>query len=227
MPVQGDSAAAFVPKHWHVLEKIQYGDLNKDQLDDAAFVIESDDTLTEYLYDAETGKYDNEAHTNSRILIVLFKKTNGKCQLALQNNDFILRQVEGGICCDPYTGMSIKNGTLIIPYSGGLSRNKWENTYIFRYQDNDWFLIGASAASIYIDYGDPDDAAESHSVRVSQSVNSYNFMTGKEETRESDDVDNPSMKVRSTWRTLPKTPLRTFKTFIRPMTWEIEKGVYL
>lgn len=227
---KGDSAAAFVPAKWHIMYQVQYGDLNKDKLEDAAFVIESDDTMSEYLYDAETQKYDDLEHgINPRILVVLFKNADGTYRLALQNNDFILRVFEGGMCCDPYESedITIKNGTLRLAFNGGLSRTKWENTYVFRYQKNDWYLIGASIAYIYIDYGDHNEDGSDDSVKISREETSYNFITGKVEITTNDDTDNPASQAKIIKKTLPEMPLPTFKTLIRPMTWEIEKGEFL
>ncbi|RTZ46441.1 hypothetical protein EJ377_19600 [Chryseobacterium arthrosphaerae] len=44
---------------------------------------------------------------------------------------------------NPYEGISIKNKTIIVSHFGG-SRQKWHYTHRYRFQNNNWYLIGAS-----------------------------------------------------------------------------------
>lgn len=216
-----DSVDDFVPQGWAIMPVVVYGDLNKDQLIDAAFVIQTVDTLTEYLYNVETKAYDQRDNSGARILIILFKNTDGKYHLAVQNNDFILRPDEGGMCCDPFPGLKIQNGTLNIPFYGGMSRDKWEVNYVFRYQDHEWYLIGATSGSSHLDYGDDD------TIYPSGQEYSYNFITKKLKISTSEsDKDKPSTQ-KEEWKKISTDQLKTFKTFIRPFTWEIEKDTYL
>ncbi|MGZ4055175.1 MAG: hypothetical protein ACXVPU_07440 [Bacteroidia bacterium] len=214
-----DSIDDFVPAGWKIIN-VAYGDLNKDKADDVAFVIQSTDTLPELLYNNGTKKYDQEDNSGARILVVLFKKSDAKYHLMLQNNDFILRPDEGGMCCDPFYELKIENATLIIPFYGGLSNDKWGSTYIFRYEDNDWFLIGASVSSSHVEWGDSTDASS-----ITEEEFSYNFLTGKMKTTKSD-ISSDS-KPKEEWREFQFDKQKTFKTLIRPFSWEIEKGIFL
>jgi hypothetical protein len=212
----------FIPSNWKRIGSVSLGDLNKDKLPDAAFVIQTTDTLSELLYNEQTKLYDQEDNSGARILIVLFKNRDGKYHLAFQNNDFILRPSEEGICCDPFTDLKIQNGTLVIPFYGGMSRYKWQNTYVFRFQNNDWYLIGATLSSSSVEWFDSTDVVSS-----SEEESSYNFITKKVKVVTSEMDKNDVTKSKEEWRAIDIGVLRTLKMLIRPFMWEIEKDVFL
>lgn len=137
LPSSGTKTESFVPKGWHILEQA-VGDLNKDNLPDLAVVIESDVTVKNL---KET---DNDQ--NPRILWVAFKQTDGSYKLSVQSNESILLSNEGGVFGDPWAGLVIERGTLLVQFYGG-SADRWGYDYRWRFQNNDWALIGATYTS--------------------------------------------------------------------------------
>lgn len=57
--------------------------------------------------------------------------------------DVILSTKHGGMMGDPLEGVSIENGTIVVRHFGG-SREKWHYVHRFRWQNNDFQLIGAT-----------------------------------------------------------------------------------
>lgn len=118
------------PEGWTVLESggekaIREGDLNKDGNSDLAFIIEG------------TGTNGRSA---PRTLIVAF---GPEYDFKIEAKNAILKADEGGVMGDPFNGIEIKNGSLYLHFLGG-SAWRWENSYQFRFQDGDFYLIGAT-----------------------------------------------------------------------------------
>ncbi len=126
----GKDLTSFVPKQWKVLKSVQ-GDLNKDGLDDIAAVIE---------------KEGNSSESAQRILFIALQKPDKLYYLSIQSDKAILKADEGGVWGDPFSDLSIENGSLLITFYGG-SNWRWEKIYRFRYQDNGWYMIGATIKS--------------------------------------------------------------------------------
>lgn len=122
-----------VPKGWNIVEKVE-GDLNKDNIDDIAVVIEG------------TSEVEDEA--SNRELLIVFGNKDGTYTLSTKAEKTILKADEGGVWGDPFEGISIDNGSLLISFYGG-SNWRWYGNYRFRYQDNDWYLIGATIGSFH------------------------------------------------------------------------------
>jgi hypothetical protein len=134
LPARGARLANFVPAGWHILEQTQ-GQLNRDTLTDIAAVIESDAVIP------SLKEPDNDQQP--RILLVLFKLASGQYSLAIQANEAIMLSNEGGAFGDPWSGMEVNRGSLLIYFYGG-SSDRWAYTYRWRFQNNDWYLIGAT-----------------------------------------------------------------------------------
>ena len=122
-----------VPEGWNIVEKVE-GDLNKDNIDDIAVVIE--------------GTSEAEDEASNRELLIAFGNKDGTYTLSTKAEKAILRADEGGVWGDPFEGISIDNGSLLISFYGG-SNWRWYGNYRFRYQDNDWYLIGATIGSFH------------------------------------------------------------------------------
>jgi hypothetical protein len=209
----GKDVAGFIPPGWFV-EHSAFGDLNNDKIEDMVIVIQPKDSMTESRYNCDTKAWDDEEKGFPRVLFIIFGEESGSYRLALQDNDFILRPDEGGMRGDPFEGeaISIKNNVLSFGFSGGTSQ-RWTVQYKFRYQHNDWYLIGASSGGY-------------HSVLGTANENSYNLITGKVKITESEDIfgkEHATVK----WKTIPKQELKTIKALGRPFCWEIEPGIFL
>lgn len=133
IPSTANSPEKFIPSGYHLCElygekELEKGDLNQDGIDDLAFVIEEDE---------RTGA------SAQRILILAFGKEDTTYSVSVIARNAILKSDEGGMWGDPFEGISIKNGSIYLFFYGG-SAWRWAITYQFRYQDGDWYLIGAT-----------------------------------------------------------------------------------
>lgn len=137
IPQTGKTIQDFIP-NGYVIHETAKGDLNKDQKEDLAIVlihkIEKDSMATEY--------------PPSRLLILLFKTQNG-FRLAGKSNQIIRCKSCGGMYGDPFEGISIKKGILLIDHFAGSSW-RWSYSYKFRFQKNDFYLIGETRKSFHI-----------------------------------------------------------------------------
>lgn len=128
-----ESSNSLIPKGWHLAEaygdsKVE-GDLNADGIADLAFVIEENKI--------------GESAPQRLLLIAIGNKDDESYTLKVTADNAILRADEGGVMGDPFMGLSIDRGSLLISHYGGSSW-RWDNTYRFRYQNDGWYLIGAT-----------------------------------------------------------------------------------
>lgn len=204
------SIADFVPKDWTVIDSA-FGDLNHDKLDDIALVIQHIDSVS--IIEPDDG-YPDTVLTQPRILILAFynKITKGY-DLSEQNNSFILCH-DNPSMEDPFQSISIKRGVLNIDFFIFMNMGGWgmsNNTYRFRYQENKFYLIG-------VDYN--------YTNRASGEINnrSYNFLT-KKVVVGTGNISNNKEKISK--KVFKFKELKTFKTFIKPFTYEVEKDVII
>lgn len=206
LPTSGPKIETFVPKGWHILEKVE-GDLNKDNLPDIAAVIEADKPVKNL---KET---DNDQQP--RILFATFKQTDGSYKLSIQSNESILLSNEGGVFGDPWAGLVIERGTLLVQFYGG-SSDRWGYDYRWRFQNEDWFLIGAT----YTSSSTHDNSFKKYD---------FNLSTGAVELTqgaalEDEKAKNPKDKVSRF--NVGKKPLLKLKTF-KQGQYPIYKEVYI
>ncbi|MEK4044666.1 hypothetical protein NSU18_13470 [Paenibacillus sp. FSL H8-0048] len=134
-----ESMQALIPAGWHILEPFQggraiaEGDLNKDGIADVAAVIEKN-----------TGK--DEA--SPRSLLIAFGGNNNTYTLSIIADHVILQADEGGVWGDPFENIIIDRGAVLVSDYGG-SNWRWYNKYRFRYQDQDWYLIGSTSGTYF------------------------------------------------------------------------------
>lgn len=149
---------SLIPEGWHVLEKnegepvVVEGDLNKDGIPDIAAIIEKKTTGEE---------------APPRALLIAFGHKDNSYTLSIIADKVILRADEGGVWGDPFENLSIDRGSVVISDYGG-SNWRWYNKYRFRYQDNDWYLIGATMGSYFTGTTTRENADEED----------YNLLTG-------------------------------------------------
>ncbi len=205
LPATGTKIESFVPKGWHVHEKAE-GDLNKDNLPDIVVVVEADKAVKSL---KET---DNDQQP--RILFVAFKQADGSYKLSIQSNESIMLSNEGGVFGDPWAGLVIERGTLLVQFYGG-SSSRWGYDYRWRFQNNDWFLIGATYTS-----------SSTHD--ASYEKYDFNLITGATEISKGtgEDAKGNTPKDKVTRITIGKKPLLKLKTF-KPVQYAIYKEVYI
>lgn len=143
---ESDDIKNFTPKYWE-LKEIAYGNLDEDENDEAAAVYKMPSVDRE---DAEQ-------------ILAIYKKQNGKWKITRQTSAPLLSSQSGGMMGNPFNGISISKKSIVIDHFGG-SRDKWEYTHRYRFQNSDWYLIGTS-----VSFGAPCD----HWVKFD-----YNISTG-------------------------------------------------
>ncbi len=127
------------------------GDLNRDGIEELVYIL-------------DTGKELSDEGLGSAREIQIFKQNNDAWQLWHRSEGAVLSSAHGGMMGDPLDGVSIVNNTLVIEHFGG-SRDKWHYTHKYRFQNEDWYLIGATIAHFA-----PCDFNDSYD---------YNLSTGK------------------------------------------------
>ncbi|HEU4719080.1 MAG TPA: hypothetical protein VFU15_14650 [Bacteroidia bacterium] len=204
------SLNAFVPPGWEILDSAT-GDLNKDSADDVAFILQHRDSvpLTEIISrDTET------VVTQPRILVIAFRDVKKKkYTVQEQSNTFILCHDQENMS-DPYVSMRISGGVLQLDFQLFCNMGCWDVTnlsYKFRFQENEFVLIGA-------DYSTMNRASLDFDTR------SYNFLTKKWSRSTGSDKYNTH---KTEWLTLDVPAMKTLRTFTRPLTWEVTKDLYL
>lgn len=125
--------SSFIPRDWEILKQgdelaIVEGDLNKDGIIDKAFVI------------TEKEKNNSSDYIAQRNLIIVFGNSDGSYDLSITAKNAILHANEGGTFGDPFDGIAIDRGSVLLKFMGGSSR--WSRYFRFRYQDSGWYLIG-------------------------------------------------------------------------------------
>ncbi|WP_342435510.1 hypothetical protein NSS79_17760 [Paenibacillus sp. FSL L8-0436] len=146
-----------IPSGWRVLIQddepvTTEGDLNKDGITDVAMIIEQLQPNTE--------------EAPERSLLIAFG-TNDSYLLSIIADKVILKSDEGGVWGDPFESLSIDRGSVVVSDYGG-SNWRWYNKYKFRFQDNEWYMIGATMGE-YFSGNATQEAADEQD---------YNLLTG-------------------------------------------------
>ena len=156
-PKKADKIEDFIPKGWKSII-VKKGDLNKDKIDDVVLIIEKNDPKN--FKKIEDSPRSNPVNFNPRIILVLFKDKNSKYTLVAKNDkNFIVSpgyaSEEGLESLDSpdyndnlSEAVTIKNNTLRIFTLADYIKAATSTTYIFRYQNNRFELIGLDAQSI-------------------------------------------------------------------------------
>ncbi|MGG3280065.1 hypothetical protein [Paenibacillus solani] len=158
IPKETNDIYSLIPSGWKVLNKeekqtLVEGDLNKDGFNDVGAVIEEIKSQTD--------------EAPQRALLIAFGNEDNNYRLSIIADHVILKADEGGVWGDPFDSISIDRGSLVVSHYGG-SNWRWFNTYRFRYQDNDWYLIGATTGEYFTGSATEEEANEQD----------YNFLTG-------------------------------------------------
>lgn len=193
---KGTSVESLVPEGWTYNH--EKGDLNKDGIDDLVLV------ATPHDKDKQKVRDDGYVYDfNQPQLAIYFGSSDGSYTLWNQYPEIL------PVCQDEFGSIDIspsitKRGTLQIYidcfFSVG-STNTPKQTYVFRYQNNDFYLIGEETREFSRTTGE--DVACS-----------YNYLTNKCCKTTKNGFDD-SVKPRTKWTTLPKEPLK------RLGSWEL------
>lgn len=115
-----------IPGKYQLLEE-KTGDLNNDGVAENVRVYNTTDTTEDGI---------------TREIFIL-KKQGTKWNIWKRSVNAVLKSQQGGMMGDPFQGIEIKNGLLIISVSGGSSW-KWSHEDKYRFQNNEFELIGYS-----------------------------------------------------------------------------------
>ena len=204
---KGQQLKDFIPAGWMILDTAT-GDLNKDNLQDAAIILQHKDSI------AMIKDVEDTVITQPRILIILFKnRADNSLELVQQSNSFILMH-DSPTMDDPFQELNIYAGILEIKFRLFYNMGSWNAStasYKFRYQKREFVLIGADSFSL-------------HRATLDFEEYSYNFLTKKRSLTKGNDNTG---KKKTIWKALNISPLKTLKTFTAPFTWEVEPGNFL
>jgi hypothetical protein len=154
--------SSFIPSGWHILEKYDgmlakaEGDLNKDGVMDIAFVIEEDSQPEQ----SET----EMVLSPPRSLLIAFGNKDSTYSLSIKADNAIMLRDQGGVYGDPF---EVDKGSILLKFYGG-SNWRWYYNYRFRYQNEGWYLIGATYGSYFTGTTTMENADEED----------YNLLTG-------------------------------------------------
>ena len=210
---EGVTVSDFTPKGWSVLKSAN-GDLNNDKLTDVAFVIQYKDSVNLLEEHAENVESHHPIRCQPRILIIAFyDKLSKKFKKAEQSNTFILCHYNANMD-EPFEDISIAKNVLSINFRIWYSMGSWTmstHLYKFRYQKNEFALIGAEYQS-------------THRASGATENRSYNFLTKKLEMSVGNIADDQG-KIETS--KLNMSTLKTLKTFVAPFTWNIDRDFTL
>jgi hypothetical protein len=116
--------------------------------------------------------------------VLALRQKDGKWQRSAVSDRCGLNSDEGGIWGDPFEEIRIERGALVIEHFGG-SNWRWGITSRYRFQDNQWTLIGRTDSSSFTN--DPeyrDDADRNFStglvVREFKAAQGSDLLTDRE-----------------------------------------------
>ncbi|HJZ83091.1 MAG TPA: hypothetical protein VKD91_22175 [Pyrinomonadaceae bacterium] len=131
VPEAAESPSGLVPKGWRLEQStLSLSDLNGDGQPDAAFVLSN----------GGSGLADEPAIVK-HVLVLALRRSDGKLHTSIVNDAAVLDGDEGGVFGDPFQELSVDHGVVMIQHYGG-SRDRWGFTHRYRFQDNQWKLIG-------------------------------------------------------------------------------------
>jgi len=98
------------------------------------------DTISEKIIVINTSKQSDFGTIRN---IEVYKKENGDWKLWHKSTGAVLPSGHGGMMGEPFSGITIERKCIVINHEGG-SRGRWAYTHRYRFQNNDWYLIGAT-----------------------------------------------------------------------------------
>lgn len=132
--------ARFLPDNFSILDSAA-GDLNRDNISDLIIVLKRNDEDSISAYSDSTIK---------RPLLIFIRNRKGQLRLAGRNDNMVYCRNCGGMMGDPYTGISISNGSFSVEHYGG-SVWRWSRSITFRYstREKKWLLYRDESESFH------------------------------------------------------------------------------
>jgi hypothetical protein len=179
--------AKFIQKGNDIVDTVQ-GDYNVDGKVDIVLITE-----------------DKKKPEVNRTLIIL-ENTGDNYKLVAKTNKAIMCASCGGVFGDPFADISLKRNILTIDHYGGSSW-RWAHTYTFRFQKDEWQLIGISVSSFHnIGCEDCDDVS-----MCSMTLSEINFSTKKMHVQST--KEGTCKIIKDVWSRLSTVPKVTVQNF--------------
>lgn len=212
----GNTIQDFVPKEWKIYEQVE-GDLNKDKKADVVLIIEN--TNPDNIFQNES-LGSSIINTNPRYLLVLFKTEKGY-ELKELNKTFIPTEgdMESTCLADPMMdgGIGIKNGSIVLALNYWMSCGSWytgTNTYTFRFQKNEFELIGFDSQDFHRASG------EMTQTSINFSTKKMSHTTGGNMFGEDGDGNEIKSEEKVEWKSFKIDKLKNLKDLKTPLEWE-------
>lgn len=191
---QGYNKESFIPIGWQIRDSA-IGDYNKDGLLDIAIVIETEKPLSF----EDTTCFSTEPFY-PKILLVYFRQKDNILYLSTSATKLFGNCNWGVQSLDPFVRIEERRNTLGIEFlTGGTERDGL--SYYFRYQNNDWYLIGAESCQYWA----------GHLIgKVAFYIQAINFVTG---VKEDYDIDEHHKKISSRKSAIAKRKLIKLSSF--------------
>ena len=206
----GQSVEDFIPQNWKVLD-IKYGDLNQDGIKDVVFAIQNTNPENVKMND---GLGIDSIDLNPRILGIYFGTSKGGYQQQLISRDFIILR-DSPSMDEPFDGFDISDkGILSINFHFWFSAGSWtmsNHNYKFRFQNNEFTLIGYESEEVHRASGDTKDY-------------SINFLSKKMKINTGNISNEEPSFVE--WKSFQLNKLKTIQSIGIPFNWELN-GAYL
>ncbi len=131
---QGKSHRDFVPQGGFLLDSVQT-DFNADGIPDWILVLAS-----------STEQGDDATGAMCERSLVILQGSKGGYTLQSHNKKAIMCRECGGVFGDPFSGIKVNKNVMHINHYGG-SSTRWVRKHTFRFQNNEWMLIGVSESN--------------------------------------------------------------------------------
>lgn len=196
-PLSVKTVADFAVRGWSIGVAAS-GDLNSDGLEDYAFEM-IQDTKVEFidtLANVEQDSYEEHepVYYNPRVLLIAFQRENGFD--TIRTSEQVLPNHTNSLLYEELS-LEITRGVLNIITSSQMTSGSWwasSTTQRFRYQNNDFYLIGKDELSCHRAGGD----AEEYST---------NYLTKKQRIK-SFNMFSESVPEKITWKTIVQDSLK-------------------
>lgn len=185
----GVTVEEIIPEGWEYSHAT--GDLNQDGIDDLVVMATPNDPA--HLKVRDDGYVYN---FNEPILAIYFGTRSGTFKCWKQYPHTMPYPTDEYILYD-YSLNTTERHTLTIHVGTMATMGSWgqnSHSYVFRYQNQDFFLIGEDESYLIRNTGE-------------LTVDSYNYLTNKKQTVVSNEFDT-KVKPRERWTRLPKQPLK-------------------
>lgn len=209
---QAKDLKSITPQKWKVIATA-YGDLNHDQTEDLSLILEYDLQISENRAYGDNETEIIKEFQRPRILAVYFKNSkSGTYVLEMQNNNFILRENEGGEVGEPFKALEIANNNLSLAFEGG-GLWRWKLNYEFKYQNKTWALIKAKNTAYNPASGEL--TAKNYNFLERKTTATYGNIFARDAANEEREEN------------LYFSQLKTLSSFKKPWTWEITTNNFL